>query len=227
MITTAVFDLDDTLYDEIDYCKSGFKAVAEHLVNKFGSPDSKDVYESFWKQFTSGRRGKIFDIALNEVGISFDAQLINELVDVYRNHQPDINLPKESRNVLDMLRDKFTLALLTDGFLPAQKLKVQALGLKDCFSCTIYTEELGRQAWKPSKTGFEKLIKELNITADVMVYIADNAKKDFIAPNELGSSTIQLIRPLRIHTETSSEPQSKADHIIHEITDLPQLLENI
>jgi len=34
MITTIVFDLDDTLYDEIDYCKSGFASVAEFIINR-------------------------------------------------------------------------------------------------------------------------------------------------------------------------------------------------
>jgi len=227
MITTVVFDLDDTLYDEIEYCRSGFTAVAEYLANKSGYPPAKTIFESLWKQFTTGQRGKIFNLALQELGASFDNQLITELVDVYRNHPPDIALPIESRNVLDMLREEFTLALLTDGFLPTQKLKVQALGLEDYFTCIIYTEGLGRDAWKPSKAGFEKLIEELNIKPEMMVYIADNAKKDFIAPNKLGSSTIQLIRPLRLHTETSNEPQSKANHAIHEITDLPQLLENL
>ena len=33
MITTVVFDLDDTLYDEVEYCRSGFEAVAEFLAN--------------------------------------------------------------------------------------------------------------------------------------------------------------------------------------------------
>ncbi|MHC4130916.1 MAG: HAD family hydrolase [Planctomycetota bacterium] len=227
MITTVVFDLDDTLYDEIDYCRSGFKAVAEHLANKCGSPLAQAIFESLWKQFTSGQRGKIFNLALEELDISFDNQLITELVNVYRNHPPDIALPKESRDVLDMLREEFTLALLTDGFLPAQKLKVQALGLEGYCTCIIYTEDLGRDAWKPSKAGFEKLIEELNIKPEMMVYIADNAKKDFSAPNKLGSSTIQLIRPLRIHTETSNESQSKADYVIHQIRELPQLLENL
>jgi putative hydrolase of the HAD superfamily len=227
MITTVVFDLDDTLYDEIDYCQSGFKAVAQHLANKCGSTPAQTIFKSLWKQFSSGQRKNTFNLALQELGISFDNQLITELIDVYRNHQPDIKLPKESKDVLDMLQDKYALALLTDGFLPAQKLKVHALGLESYFSCTIYTEELGRQAWKPSELGFEKLIKELNITAETMVYIADNAKKDFIAPNKLGSSTIQLIRPLRIHTETSNELFSKAKHVINEITDLPQLLKKL
>jgi len=33
MITTVVFDLDDTLYDELDYCRSGFRAVAESVAD--------------------------------------------------------------------------------------------------------------------------------------------------------------------------------------------------
>jgi FMN phosphatase YigB (HAD superfamily) len=34
MITTVVFDLDDTLYDEIEYCRSGFTSVAEFIVQR-------------------------------------------------------------------------------------------------------------------------------------------------------------------------------------------------
>jgi FMN phosphatase YigB (HAD superfamily) len=33
MITTVVFDLDDTLYDELDYCRSGFRAVAASIAD--------------------------------------------------------------------------------------------------------------------------------------------------------------------------------------------------
>ena len=39
MITTVVFDLDDTLYDEIEYIKSGFTAVAEFLAEPPENPE--------------------------------------------------------------------------------------------------------------------------------------------------------------------------------------------
>jgi putative hydrolase of the HAD superfamily len=227
MITTVVFDLDDTLYDEIDYCRSGFKSVAEYLADKPGCPDAQRLFECFWKQFISGHRTNTFNMALEELGISFDKKFISKLVDVYRNHHPRIALPKESCDVLKELGEKYTLALLTDGFMPAQRFKVQALGLDGYFSRIIYTEELGRNAWKPSTAGFEKLIKNLDTKPEMMVYVADNAKKDFIAPNKLGFSTIQLIRPLRIHTGTSNEPQAKADYVTHQISKLPALLENL
>jgi putative hydrolase of the HAD superfamily len=223
MITTVVFDLDDTLYDEIEYCRSGFASVAEYLAELL-KVSARDVIEAMWKQFEAGNRKKTFNRALDELGISYDDGLIQELIKVYRNHVPKIALPDDSRGVLADLSDKYTLALLTDGFLPAQQLKVQALGIEKYFKCIIYTEQLGRNCWKPSLVGFEKLLRTLNVNAETAVYIADNEGKDFIGPNQLGILTIQIIRPARIHTESSQQSGAAAQYIIHEIGRLPALL---
>jgi putative hydrolase of the HAD superfamily len=123
------------------------------------------------------------------------------------------------------LSAKYTLALLTDGFLPAQQLKVCALGIEKYFRCILYTEQLGREFWKPSPVGFEKLIAALDATPETAAYVADNETKDFIAPNQLGLSTIQIIRPARIHTESSQHPDAAAGYIIDKISELPALLE--
>jgi len=120
---------------------------------------------------------------------------------------------------------KFTLALLTDGFLPAQQLKVQALGLEKYFKCIIFTEQFGREFWKQSPAGFEKLMETLNVKPQSMAYVADNQIKDFIAPNRLGFVTIQIIRPARLHSESSQEPDSVAQYTIHQISQLPPLLD--
>jgi putative hydrolase of the HAD superfamily len=149
------------------------------------------------------------------------------LIELYRNHTPNIKLPKESDDVLRKLSGKYTLALLTDGFLPAQQLKVRALDIEKYFKCIIYTEQLGRKFWKPSPAGFEKLMQDLNAKPQTISYVADNEKKDFIAPNTLGFLTIQLIRPARIHTAISTESSAAAQYIIHKISDLPALLEKL
>jgi len=227
MITTVVFDLDDTLYDEIDYCRSGFRAVAEFLANSPESPIAERIFDSLWKQFTAGNRTKTFNTALEQLRISYDDKLIQELVKVYRTHIPKIKLPADSRDVLCQLSDKYTLGLLTDGFLPAQQLKVRALELEKYFKCIIYTEQLGRDCWKPSVAGFEKLMEILNAKPQIICWVADNEKKDFIAPNKLGFLTIQLIRPARIHTESSPELGAAARHIIHKISQLPDLLKRL
>ncbi|MBA7694189.1 Pyrophosphatase PpaX [subsurface metagenome] len=238
MITTVVFDLDDTLYDEIEYCKSGFAAVAEFLTNQSEAPsaEARRIFGALWEQLTAGNRTKTFNAALDELGIGYDDELIGELIEVYRNHKPKITLPQDSRDALCELSTKYTLALLTDGFLPAQEFKVQALGIEKYFKSIVYTEQLGRECWKPSPAGFKKIMQALKVEAENMVYIADNEKKDFIAPNKLGFSTIQLIRPARIHRAVSVEPESaaplrpsprRAQHTISEISQLSGLLDKL
>lgn len=237
MITTVVFDLDDTLYDEIEYCKSGFAVVAEFLANRPESrpssmgegeaPPAERIFAVLWEQFTAGNRTKTFNAALDELGIGYDDELIGELIEVYRNHSPKITLPQDSRDALCELSTKYKLALLTDGFLPGQQFKVQALKIEKYFKSIVYTEQLGRECWKPSPAGFEKIMQALKVEAENMVYVADNEKKDFIAPNKLGFSTIQLIRPARIHRAVSGEPGASAQHTICEISQLSGLLEKL
>jgi len=234
MITTVIFDLDDTLYDEIDYCKSGFRAVAEFLTSSLVLERSEgiehrasSIEDALWKQFTAGNHTKTFNAALEEFGIAYDDKLIDKLIETYRNHVPQITLPDDSKKVLKQLSEKYTLALLTDGFLPAQRFKVQALDIEKYFKCIIYTEQLGRNCWKPSPAGFEKLMQDLNAKPAGCAYVADNEEKDFIAPNKLGFSTIQLIRPARIHTTISAESSAAAQYTIHKIIDLPALLEKL
>ena len=226
MITTVVFDLDDTLYDEVEYCKSGFASVSEFLADLPRMPPAESLFDAFWKQFNAGNHTKTFNAALSKLGIGYDDKLIRQLIKVYRNHEPKIKLPQESREVLSELGPKFTLALLTDGFLPTQQLKVQALGLEKYFSSIIYTEQLGREFWKPSPAGFTKIMETLNTKPETMVYVADNETKDFIAPNRLGFATIRIIRPARLHLESSQEPDSAAKYTIRQISQLLPLLDN-
>jgi putative hydrolase of the HAD superfamily len=195
MITTVVFDLDDTLYDEVEYCKSGFTSVSEFLSNLPEFPQAEHIFDALWMQFKAGNHTKTFNAALSELGIGYDAKLIRQLIEVYRSHEPNITLPPQSRQVLSKLSEKFTLALLTDGFLPSQQLKVHALGIEQYFKCIIYTEQLGI--------------------------------KDFIAPNRLGFTTIQIIRPARLHLESSQEPDSAAKYTIRQISQLPPLLDKL
>jgi putative hydrolase of the HAD superfamily len=227
MIKLVIFDLDDTIYDEIDYCRSGFKAVAEFLAETSNAPSPNRIFDAFWEQFSAGNRTRTFNAALDGLGIPYDDHKIGHLVDVYRNHVPKIILPRESREVLEKLHAKYILALLTDGFLPAQQLKVQALGIERYLTGIVYTERLGREYWKPSPAGFEKILNELDTKPENAVYVADNENKDFIGPNKLGLSTIRLINPAGLQKSSSEMKAAKAKYEIHRIRQLPALLEQL
>jgi putative hydrolase of the HAD superfamily len=227
MITTVVFDLDDTLYDETEYCRSGFAAVAKFLVEGRGTPPAGCIFAALWGQFMAGNRSKTFDAALDELGIDYDGERIGGLVGVYRNHVPTIALPPDSEEVLRKLRAKYAMGLLTDGFLPGQQLKVQALGIEEYFASIVYTEQLGRESWKPSPAGFEKILHDLGGRPENAVYVADNEQKDFIAPNRMGFATVRLLRPARLHMSACAGPGAAAQHVISQISDLPALVETL
>jgi putative hydrolase of the HAD superfamily len=227
MIEAVVFDLDDTLYDEIDYCRSGFRSVSQFLAKSGGILCPTDVFDCLWRHFSQGNRDRTFNAAMDELGVQFDKRLIAQLVQVYRSHRPDIQLPPESARTLEALKATYTLALLTDGFLPAQRLKVQALGLEPCFSTMVFTEELGRSCWKPSPAGFEWLVEHLGIPANRMVYVADNESKDFIAPNRLGMYTIQIARPNGLHKAPCRLPDAPAKLRIARLSELEPLLRGL
>lgn len=218
--------MDDTLYDEADYYKSGFMAVARRAGSDFGL-ESKAVFDCLWQIFSTGNHKTTFDAAAAALGIIFDAGYIKKLVDLLRNHEPDIKLPSESKAVLEDLKGRYKLGLITDGFLPAQEFKVKALKLEDFFDSIIYTERIGREHWKPSPAGFHKLLAELGAVASQCIYIGDNPEKDFISPNKMGFKTVRMIRKNRIHDNPAPCRDAQAHYEIDTIVKLPGLIEEI
>jgi putative hydrolase of the HAD superfamily len=227
MVTCVVFDLDDTLYDEIEYYKSGFRAVARIVAETQGLGDEKKLYDVLWSLFSKGNHTTTFNMAFEQLGLACDDKFIGSAVQSFRLHRPLMALPAGTENVLKTLYEKYTLALLTDGYLPAQRLKVQALEIEKYFRCIIYTEELGRKYWKPSTAGFEKILETLKIKGKNCVYAADDLTKDFIAPNKLGFGTIQLIRPNGIHHGKAPDEDAKPKYVIKSLDELPKLLKEM
>ncbi|MCD4830678.1 MAG: HAD family hydrolase [Anaerohalosphaeraceae bacterium] len=224
MIKCVAFDMDDTLYDELDYYKSGLTAVAQTIAcdNKL---DNDAVFSTIWGIFTNGNHKTTFNETLEKLTISYGSDYIHKLVDVLRCHPPQITLPPDSRITLEKLKGKYKLALITDGFLPAQRYKVAALDIEKYFDCIIYTEELGREFWKPSPAAFEKMMRLLDVKASQCVYVGDNLQKDFLAPNRLGFKTIKITRSRGIHKSAAPEKDALADCEIDEISKLSELLE--
>ena len=204
ILKAILFDLHDTFYLERDFVKSGFKTVATLIQNDNGI-DKEVVYNRFWSIFNSGERKNIFDSYISEFGkINYT---INELVNIYRSHVPNINLlPGIDENLLS-LSSIYKLGLVTDGYIQTQKNKINALGLNSIFDQILITEELGRKFWKPSTVAFSKICDKLGVIPMEAIYIADNPKKDFKGPNQLRMDSIRL--RLKDGEHYGSQPKNK------------------
>ena len=203
-LKAILFDLDDTLFLEKDFVKSGFKAVASYIHNRNGI-DEKIIFKNLWSIFSSGKRKNIFDLYVKKFGNN--RYSINEMVDLYRSHMPDINLLPGINAYLLSLSKEYKLGLVTDGYIQTQNNKINVLGLKKIFDRILITEELGREFWKPSIVPFSKICDSLEVSPMETIYIADNPEKDFKGPNQLGMYSIRL--QLKDGEYYKSEPKNK------------------
>jgi putative hydrolase of the HAD superfamily len=189
----VVLDMDDTLFLERDYVLSGFAAVDAVVAKEYGL---KGFSECAWRLFCAGRRGRIFDEALKEMGAEAHSAGVARLVAAYRSHLPRIELTSDSFRFLNAARSRgLQIALVSDGAQVAQQAKVRALGLEKLISPIVLTDTFGPDAWKPSSRGYLEVFEQLGGKHDDYIYIGDNPNKDFIAPNALGWRTIRIRRP--------------------------------
>lgn len=188
----VAFDLDDTLYRELDYVESGFRAVAEHVANAHPIT-SIEAYELLMESMARSGRGRQFDDLLRVVG-AFSVRQRDALVQVYRQHEPEIELPSEASSVLKALAaEGHRLFLVSDGNHHVQNRKVEALGIRSFVEHAYLTGRYGHEATKPSTKVFELMLERTRAKAADLVYVGDNPNKDFIGVRSLGGSTIRVL----------------------------------
>jgi putative hydrolase of the HAD superfamily len=185
-----VFDLDDTLYDEIDFVKSGFKEISKYL-------NDEKYYDFMINEFYQKGSGKIFDKLID----SFDLDIsLEKLIEIYRFHKPKIVLDKDSKELLDFVKD-YNTALISDGHYIMQENKFYALGLQRYIDYPIFTDFYHTK--KPKLQPFKMVMQRFKNKR--YFYISDNPKKDFIAPNKLGWTTIRYKNPVGIYKDIKSD----------------------
>ena len=215
-----VFDLDDTLYPERDYVQSGFEAVARAFDAEL--QPTFDLATQMKQAFESGDRSRVFDSILTDLHRPHDPTLIQRMVEVYRNHQPRIRLFADADAALDRLASCFKLALLSDGYLAAQRPKVDALGLAQRLDSIVLTDELGRDYWKPDPRAFQRLAADLELSGPQCAYVADNSSKDFVAPNQLGWRSVMVRRSGALYANLPAPAGGQPQVVIDSLDRLPE-----
>jgi putative hydrolase of the HAD superfamily len=194
VIGGVVFDIDDTLYFEHMYVRSGFTHVAALAAGS--EAEARSLVDWLGTAFDAGVRGDTFDRLVAAFPALAERVSAAELVDAYRRHRPVISLAPGVESVLETLRERgLRLGILSDGPIESQAAKSEALGLDRWFDPIVLTASLGSGAAKPATTGFEAIAKEWGIPHHEMSYIADNPEKDFVGPRKLGWLTIRLRQP--------------------------------
>lgn len=192
--TVICFDLDDTLYKEIDFVKSAYGEIAESV----GHPEDVSRMLEWYQE------GKnVFAELISTYQLKWT---IADFIQLYRTHYPNIFLEPKVRQYLESLKESGTLVgLITDGRSISQRNKIKALGLEGFFDIEVISEEFGSE--KPNVKNY-LVVQERFPERKRFVYVGDNPNKDFIAPNLLNWVTVCLKNDGRnIHGQDFSLPQ--------------------
>lgn len=191
----VIFDLDDTLFSEKEYVKSGFEELACHNSNIV------DMARKLWDAFESGE--KAIDFVLKSEG-TYSDETAAKCIELYRNHFPKIHMYPQARKLLDKLKSSgVSLGLITDGRPEGQRAKISSLNLERYFKKIIITDDLGGIAFrKPSPISFEIMQAYFGVPYSQMVYVGDNPNKDFIAPQKLGMDYVFFKNPDGLYSIT-------------------------
>jgi putative hydrolase of the HAD superfamily len=190
-----VFDLDDTLYDESLFVQGGTNTVLEWLAAQYSLElqSLNKLMDSITKSFP---RSEWYQRLIEKAGIRPSQELIDKMVEIYRNHTPDIHLPLDSSSFLSKIRSKegVYLGLITDGMVSVQELKAKRLGLHKIMDLSVFTWNKGQEFQKPHPWSFKYIEKKSGAFATECCYFGNDPVKDFLAPNRLGWSTVCICR---------------------------------
>ncbi len=199
-LTHVFFDLDHTLWD---YETNSVQALKE-LVSHFGIDAQVEadeflrtyqkVNEKLWHKFNSGQ------IDREHIKQYRFPQVLRKLK-IFINHKPEelheffmtncsnrSEVMPETHETLIYLKEKYPLAIITNGFSDAQYPKMKASRLDQYFSDMIISNEVGCR--KPDKEIYDLALRRMGAKAENSVMIGDNPKTDIRGAENAGLQAI-------------------------------------
>ncbi len=219
----VAFDLDDTLYKEIDFVKSAYRYISSILSHKYPLLNYSNCLNLMLLADNAFDALFIY-ITTNNIKIDED---IKWCVDTYRNHIQYISLSTETTETLIKLQQQaIDMAIITDGRTNSQLNKIKALSLLQFIPIEriFISETIGQDKHTPHP--FSLLMKQYpNDTK--FYYIGDNPIKDFYWANNLGWTTVCLRNNgQNIHPQdlTNCQPQYRPQITINNISEIINLI---
>jgi putative hydrolase of the HAD superfamily len=195
-----IFDLDDTLYPEADFCAQAFGSAAGLLEER--GVGRRDQLERTLLGLHLEDRERVFERAAGACGYS--RQWVPDLVAAYRATRPSLRPWPGVLEMLDRLRGRWRLGILTDGHAAVQRAKLRALGLEARVNAVVVGAELG--AWKPSPHGVRECLRLLGSEPGAAVLVGDNPGRDLLAARSADVAAWRVRHPAGYFARVPTPP---------------------
>jgi putative hydrolase of the HAD superfamily len=224
-VTDIFFDLDHTLWD---FEKNSGLAFNEIFI-ELNFPFSLDVFLKFYNpinhaQWKLYRENKITqeDLRFNRLNKTFEKLnysasigLIDKISEQYITYLSTFpHLFEGAIELLEALKSRFRLHIITNGFDKVQQFKIENSGIKSFFEFVFTAEKVGFK--KPHPEIFIQSLKTVNTTAEASIMIGDSFEADILGALNQGMQAI--------HFNSHNEEVHAKCPIVYSLAELKALL---
>lgn len=198
-IRHVFFDLDHTLWDFDKNSGLTFEKIFKLNNLDVDLSTFLEVYEpinlKYWKLYREEkvtkpalRYGRLKE-AFNAINIDVEDEMINHLSVAYIDYLTTFNhLFEGTLSILNYLRDKYELHIITNGFEEAQERKMQNANIRSYFKTITNSEMVGVK--KPNPKIFNFALDSAKASPNESVMIGDSLEADIEGAHNIGMETI-------------------------------------
>lgn len=229
-----IFDLDDTLYNQLDVFKNAIEAVFKDrklkentLVELFEHRQqySNQALVLYQKKLMSQEEMYIYRIsqAFSAIGIQIDRKEALSFQEAYSYFQTHLSLDSQMEKVLDYLSDKnYLIGLLSNGSVKHQHKKIDQLSLSKWIKPEHQFVSGHFGIDKPDPNLFLEVEKIVPKPKETLIMIGDSYENDILGARKVGWQSIFLDK-----YGWSSKNTSQADYTVNNGTELLLLMKQI
>jgi putative hydrolase of the HAD superfamily len=198
-IQHVFFDLDHTLWDFEKNSDLAFKKVFDKQNITIDLNSFLTVYKplnlEYWKLYREEKISKD-ELRYGRLKNTFDAvnyAITDDLIDIiaieYIDSLPDFNhLFEYTFEILEYLKDKYQLHIITNGFEEIQIKKMESSNILHYFNSVITSESVGVK--KPNPKVFYHALNVANAKKENSIMIGDNIEADVLGAINIGMQAI-------------------------------------
>jgi putative hydrolase of the HAD superfamily len=129
------------------------------------------------------------------------------------------HLYEDAAEMLESLRGRLPLALITNGAVDTQWEKLRAVGLDHAFDAVVLSADLGIA--KPDPAIFHVALDKLGVAPERVWHVGDSLRTDIAGAKAAGLTAVWLNRAVAPRPDDATEP----DYEIASLLELPALIQ--
>jgi HAD superfamily hydrolase (TIGR01549 family) len=191
----------------------------ERVAKAFAESDRITTEEFEAGAPSNGLRQKRSRLFLQLLGLREDVDLADAVTEVYVRDYPTIDAAMtDAVPLVNELSQRFIVGVVSNGLPDVQYRKLEAIGLRQVFSCIVLSEEIGIR--KPDSRIFHQAVQLLQLQPSECLYVGDSYASDVVGAKASGMLTCWLNRGQSV---TLSE-RAKADFLVSSLKQLGEIL---